>query len=913
MKINKLNWKILAAAVIAVVILFFSSIIRFLVDLQWYKELGYVGVFFTRLVTQFKVGIPIFLVLTAIAYSYFLYLKREYIKGSNTIYTADQLKVINKKLFITAAAVSAVGSIWISLTYWYDILKFLNSTPFNMSDPLFNKDISFYIFRLPVYKALYSIVFGVLIILTLVTIIFYILTAINGNFSYSDYGNIIRINRGTGRDLGKRLIELAGSQLAFFISVIFLMVGAGVILKNYNLVYSPRGAAFGASYTDINVTMLFNRVFIGLSVLGAVSIFYALKKKKVKMTIWVIGIMLGISVIQGVVEAGVEKLIVSPNALEKEQKYIGYNIKYTKQAYGLSDVEERDFPAEQNLTQKDIESNRTTIENIRVNDFEPALEVYNQLQGIRSYYRFNDMDIDRYNINGDYTQIFIAARELDQEKVDPQSQTWINRHIIYTHGYGITMSPVNTVTSQGQPSLIIKDIPPASSVGIKVDRPEIYFGELTNDYVITNTRTPEMDYPSGDTNKVSFYEGKAGIKLGVLNRLLFMIDRGSFNFILSGDITKDSRILMHRNVTERARKIAPFLFYDKDPYIVINNGKLYWILDAYTTSSAYPYSEPYNGINYIRNSVKVIVDAYDGTTNFYLIDESDPIAMTYSSIFPGLFKKYNEIPEGFVEHFRYPEDIFRVQADVYKKYHMTDPRVFYNTEDLWSIAQEAQTSEQNDTSAEPSYIVMKLPNGLKEEFILTIPYTPVGKVNMVAWMGARMDEENYGKLILYKFPKQKVTYGPYQFKSRAEADPVISKDFSLWGQQGSSIIKGNVLTIPIEKSMLYVMPVYIKSSGTNSIPEMKRVVLGYGDRIVMDETLDKALITMFDLKQAEKPPAQAVPPQAESVAGVRELIIEANNAFEKAKEAQQRGDWAEYGNRLKELEEALKQLGSSIK
>lgn len=915
MKFNKLlNWKVILGIVIVLFIIFFTSIINFFVDIQWYQEMGYLDVYYTRLFTQFKVGIPIFAVLLLLIYLYLIYLKKEYLKFKKIIYTKGQSKGINIKLLLVSAILSILVSAGIASGSWYDILKFMNITSFNLADPLFNQDVSFYIFSLPIYKLIYNFVFVVLVLFTIFTALFYLFMAATGEQfgEDSDMGyNVLRMDRGRRSALWKDIVEFAGRQMSFPICAIFIMIGIGFLFKNYDLVYSPRGVAFGASYTDVNVTLLFNKILLVLSLLAAISVFYALFKRKVKMTFWVIGFMIGASIIQGVVELGVQKLVVQPNEIEKERPYLEYNIKYTRSAYGLDKVEEKDFPAEQSLTPKDIENNKATISNIRINDFGPTLDVYNQMQGIRYYYRFTDVDIDRYYIDGKYTQVFLAARELDQTKLD-QSLTWQNKHMVFTHGYGVTMSPVNSVTPQGQPNLIIKDIPPVSSVDLKVEMPQIYFGEITDDYIITNTKgVKEMDYPSGDANKQTVYGGKAGIKLGGLNKLLFTINRGSFNFLLSQDLDSNSKILINRNITDRVQKIAPFLQYDKDPYIIINNGKLYWIMDAYTTSSAYPYSEPLNGINYVRNSVKVIIDAYDGTTNFYLIDENDPLALTYSKIFPGLFKKYSEIPAGFVEHFRYPEDIFNVQLEVYKKYHMADPRVFYNKEDLWSVAGEGQAVGQTTSRMSPSYVTMKLPDGSDEEFILISPYTPSGKDNMDAWLAARMDNENYGKLIVYRFPKQKVTYGPSQFKARINQDTTISKERSLWNQQGSAIIDGGVIIIPVEKSLLYVMPIYIKSSGQNSIPEMKRVVLGYGDKIVMEETLDKALTSMFDLQQPDivKPPVTDTKPPVEGVPSTtQELIKKASDEFNSAIDAQQKGDWAEYGKHLSELENVLKQL-----
>lgn len=918
--------KTVLIAAVLLIIIFFSSIVSFLVNIQWYKEVNYLGVYMTRVFMKFELGVPIFIVMFLIIYLYMLFLKREYAGCTNTIYSQSQSKRLHKMILLISLLLSLMISAAISAAHWNDILQFIYGTSFHSADPLFHKDISFYIFRLPMYETIYNLVFTLLIIFTFATVLLYVITAARSHHSNSGSGfggSIFGMGRRINIIPFREIIEYGGRRIAYFGSAIFIMISIGFIFNNYDLVYSSRGVAFGASYTDIHVNLLFNEIMVVISIIAAISIFYALYKKKLKLFAWVIGAMVLTFIAQGITEFAVEKFIVSPNAIEKEKTYIGYNIQYTRAAYGLDKVEEKDFPAEQNLTQADLQNNKTTIDNIRVNDFEPALEVYNQLQGIKQYYKFNDVDIDRYKINGKYTQVFVAARELDQSKLDGSSKTWQNEHLYYTHGYGVAMSPVNTVTDEGQPDLIIKDIPPVSSVDVKVDKPQIYFGEMTDDYIITNTNIKELDYPSsGSDNKETVYDGKAGIALNGLNRLLFMLDKGSMNFILSQDIKSDSKLIMNRNIKDRVEKIAPFLVYDNDPYIVINGGKLYWIIDAYTVSSSYPYSEQYNGINYIRNSVKVIIDAYDGTTNFYLMDTSDPIAETYSKIYPELFKSKSEIPAGFTEHFRYPEDIFNVQSQVYEKYHMTNPKVFYNKEDMWSLVGAGQSDTNKDSQVEPAYLVMKLPDGTDEEFILMSSYTPPQKDNMTAWLAARMDGDNYGKLIVYKFPKDKLTYGPSQFRAMVNQDTTISKELSLWNQEGSSASMGNVITIPIEKSLLYVLPVYIKSTGTNSIPEMKRVVLGYGDKIVMEDTLENALSTMFQLKQPDNSQTQQNQGTGNSTGGtgtgkvtsnVQDLIKKANDAFLKAKEAQQNGDWAQYGTYLKELEGYLNQLNSEAK
>lgn len=921
MKIRRfINLKTLLAAVAILAVIFFSSIINFIVNIQWFREVNYLGTYLTRVFARLWTGIPIFIAVFIILYSYMAFLRREYAGFSTEIYAKDRLRRINAILLSGAFIISILVSYPISSNHWQDILMFIYGVPFSIRDPLFNMDVGFYMFKLPLLKTIYNMLLNTIIVLTVATSLFYLFIVIKTKAD--GYRSFYGVNRARPRYI-RDIIDIGGKRLSLFGGAIFVMSAIGFVFKNFDLVYSSRGVAFGASYTDMHVSFIFNWIMVCISLLAASSVALALYRRKFKMFVLTLAGMLLAVVIQGGCEYVVQRFVVSPNIAEKEKAYISYNIKFTRSAFGLDKIEEQDFPANDDLTKQDVENNEATIGNIRINDFEPALEVYNQMQGIKQYYRFNDIDIDRYNIDGKYVQTFMSARELDQRKL--QNVTWQNKHMYYTHGYGTVMSPVNTVTAEGQPSLIIKDIPVVSSAGIKIDRPEIYFGELTDDYIITNTGIKELNYPSGSNNEETTYGGKAGIGLGGMNRVLFAINRGSMNLLLSQDITSRSRIIMNRNIKTRVEAIAPFLKYDGDPYIAAVGGRLYWIMDAYTTSSLYPYSEPYEGINYIRNSIKVIIDAYDGTVNFYLIDGHDPVAETYSRMFPGLFKSANELPDGFAEHLRYPEGIFDLQLQVYKKYHVTNPKIFYNREDEWIIAGEDPSSQDGGSTiegtrnkgraVEPSYVVMKLPGGVREEFTLISYYTPPGRDNMASWLGARMDGGDYGKLIVYKFPKDKVTYGPSQFKSRVNQDTTISKEISLWDQQGSNVEIGSVIMVPIEKSLLYVTPVYIRSTGTNSIPEMKRVVLGYGDRIVMEDTLDKALADMFNLKgsdNADKSQQQINTPGGAS-SGMQQLIEKANDAFKKAKEAQQSGNWAEYGTRLKELESILKQLDAAAK
>ena len=522
----------------------------------------------------------------------------------------------------------------------------------------------------------------------------------------------------------------------------------------------------------------------------------------------------------------------------------------------------------------------------------------------------------RYNINGEYTQVFLSARELNQEQLSEQAKNWINLTLKYTHGYGVTLSPVNTISSNGQPRLLIKDIPPKTDTDLIIERPEVYFGEITNNYIIINTDEEEFDYPQGSDNASTKYSGNAGIELSGLNKLLFAIKEGDLKLLISTNINSDSRIILNRNIKERVRKIAPFIQYDSDPYLIINqeDGKLYWIMDGYTVSSRYPYSQPYgdNGVNYIRNSVKVVIDAYNGDVDYYTLDDNDPIISTYSKIFTDLFKSIDDMPEGIRVHTRYPHQLFDIQSEIYKAYHMNNPEVFFSREDYWAIAKEKYMEEVQQV--ESNYVMFKLPEEEKAEFLLTIPYTPNNKNNMTALFVARSDGENYGELVLYKFPKDKNVPGPMQVESKIDQDSAISPQLSLWDQKGSIVLRGNVLVIPVEESLLYVEPVYLMASNENSLPEVKRVIVSYKDRIVMEDNLDKALVRIFgedvvDIVDEEVPDDR----DTDVLEGdIQEIATRANELFNLSKEASQNGDWAKYGEYIEQLEKVLGQLNNLL-
>jgi len=533
-----------------------------------------------------------------------------------------------------------------------------------------------------------------------------------------------------------------------------------------------------------------------------------------------------------------QNFVVNPNELIKETPFIEHTISGSLLAYGLNNTESKKLTGAESLNAESIKANSLTIENIRLWDQEPLLDTLGQLQEIRTYYQFNSVDHDRYTIDGKYRQTLLSPRELKSENLP--NRTWINEHLTFTHGYGVSLSPVNQITPQGLPVLLIKDIPPRSSVDLKVGQPEIYFGELSNDHVFVNTGTKEFDYPEGEKNVYKNYEGSGGFPVdSFINKALLAARFKTLKILFSQDINNESRVLMYRNITERVLKVAPFLRLDSDPYLVVTEGKMKWLYDAYTVSDHFPYSQtiPRFG-NYVRNSVKVVIDAYDGSMDFFISDPNDPIIQTWKNVFPELFKELNEMSEDLRKHIRYPSDLFTIQAFIYATYHMKAPQVFYNKEDLWEIP------EIDNKMMEPYYTIMKLPGNKAEEYILMLPFTPSGKSNLSAWMVAQSDGENYGKLIAYTFPKQKLIYGPNQIVARINQDAEVSRQISLWDQRGSKVIQGTMLVIPIEESLIYVRPLYLKADA-GKIPELKRVIVGYEDTIAMERTLEEALAKIF--------------------------------------------------------------------
>lgn len=951
---------------VVVIIALFLCLIGFITDFLWFKELDYVSVFFTKLLTQLKIGVPTFIIVTFLAYVYLKFLKRGYFKKvvSNEVTDHRRLNLISWGL---AGLYGAITTFFAVKKLWFLLLQFINSTGFDKTDPLYNMDISFYVFKLNFIEEANQLLIVLLIAFALLTVIYYsVLLSVrtpqifdrvddakddadddedasgsgyDGQTAGGQFGGFDNINDMFGKfaksfqNGGKSpfqraakpkkqldhsnlrlLISIAEKQLIIVGVLFFLMVGMNFFLKQYDLLFGSTGAVYGAGFTDVKVTLWVYRIIMGLSVLAAVGFAIGITKKKFKPAVIAPVAML----IVGAVGVGgalvVQNLVVTPDEINKESKYLERNIEYTQSAYGLNDVDMKGFEANQNLTSKDIANNADTISNIRINDYAPAKTFYNQTQSIRQYYTFNDVDVDRYMINGEYTQTFLSAREIDEEKI---SDTWLNKHLKYTHGYGVTLSRVDKITASGQPDMLIDSIPPVSRVDeVDIKQPEIYFGELTSNYALVNTSEDEFDYPDGNSNKYARYKGTAGIKLNPINRLMFAIREHSLKTLVSGNIKSDSRILINRKITDRVQEIMPYLSYDKDPYMVTENGKLYWIIDAYTHTNNYPYSESYNDetkTNYIRNSVKVVIDAYNGTTDYYIVDDTDPIAQTFKKIYPDLFKDGDKMPQEIRAHIRYPSMLLDIQASVYQRYHMNDVKVFYQNEDLWQISSEIYGTKEQEMT--PNYYIMKLPGENGAEFVNSIPFTPKDKKNLTGLLVARNDGDNYGKLVLYQMPKSKIVYGPMQVEAQIDQNTEISKEFSLWSSAGSSYSRGNMFVVPIEDSLLYIEPVYLEATNS-SIPEVKRVIVAYGDQIAYEATLADALNSLFGEGSAhESPGSEEASGDTDTSAGgsdaslsQTEIVSRAQEAFDNAQKAQKDGDWAKYGEYLKELEKYLNML-----
>ncbi len=890
-------WLLLTLVVLALV----GQTVPLYTDWLWFQEVGYAPVFLTILKLRgwlvLGVGLGTFL---------FLYLNLAFAARTarpDVLWELEDqlglpgrvvLEPLIRRILRPVLALIAFFSGVSASTGWETVLQYANATPFGTVDPLFRRDLSFYVFTLPFWRLLYGWAFLLLLATLVLSLALYVLQR-----------SLVLTAR------GPRLAAGARTHLLLLGAGLLAMRAWGFWLDRFELLYSPRGIVFGASYTDVYASLPALQILTVLALLSAGACLFQIWRSGWRILatalvglglVWVGGL--------GVYPAFVQRLKVTPNELAAERPFIIHNIRMTRQAYGLDRVEEKDFPAEENLNPAALDRNHVTIKNIRLWDHRPLLTTFAQLQEIRTYYRFVDVDNDRYLVDGEYRQIMLSPRELSYRHLP--SRIWINEHLTYTHGYGVIVGPVNRISPEGLPEFFVKDIPPVSAGFLKVTRPEIYYGEISNDYVFVRTRSQELDYPAGDQNVYTRYAGRGGVRVAsFLTKLAFAIRFGEIKIVLSDDITAESRIMIYREAAQRVRQIAPFLRFDRDPYMIItDDGRLVWVIDGYTVTDRYPYSQPVRDLgNYIRNSVKATVDAYHGTVTLYLADPSDPIIQTYARAFPGLLKPLSQMPADLQRHILYPEDLFSVQAKLYATYHMEDPQVFYNKEDLWTIPR--RTVEGREREMEPYYTIMRLPGEKKEEFILLTLFNPSRRDNMIGWLAARSDPPNYGRLIVYNFPKAKLVYGPRQIDARIDQDPVFSQQLSLWNQRGSVTLRGSLLAIPIDQSLIYVQPLYLAASEQGALPELRRVFVAYGNQIAMEPTLEQSLQRIFGGRARGDEPALRPATGAgitPADAALRGFVQRAWEAWSRAQDALRRGDWAAYGEEQRRLEQTLKEL-----
>ncbi|MEM9544044.1 MAG: UPF0182 family protein [Cyanobacteria bacterium P01_E01_bin.42] len=886
---------------IALIVL--APTLRLLTELWWFEAVGYSGVFWTLLVGRSLSWLAVFLIFVlflGLNYRLALYLTRERnfrALPASTYYEIPPDAVGQLVNFLATAAIVflAIVAAAASTDSWETVLKFWQATDFQISDPIYQRDISFYIFQFPFYLSLRS---GLLALFT-------------GGLALAIPVYLLKGNIDRRRGWANLLSHRVKAHLLSLLAAIAVLVGFSYWLQRYQLLYSTDGVVFGTGYTDVHTRQIALILMGFLALTLAVIFLISIRQKHLTLPVFSVGIYIIIAFIfQGLIPILEQQLVVSPNELTKETPYIEHNIAYTRQAYGLDRAQTQLYAVQSNLNLQTLENNSATIDNIRLWDDRPLLSTYRELQEIRPYYHFQDVDIDRYTLDRTYRQVMLSVRELAYDQVPQRGQTWINQHLKYTHGYGLVMSPVNQVSSEGLPQLLIKDIPPVVETDLEINQPRIYYGENTDRYIFTGMDTDEFDYPLGKENAAYRYSGKGGVSIpGFFQRLVYAVHFGDLKILISGYFTPESRILYHREIGDRVQRIVPFLQLDNDPYPVVVDGRLQWIIDAYTTSDLYPYSEPYIApgipkLNYIRNSVKIVVDAYDGTIQCFAIDEDDPILTTYRRIFPDLFQPASAVPEAIQKHFRYPIDFFKVQAQKYLVYHTTAPEVFYNREDMWALP--LQIYEGQEETMNPYYTIMRLPQLEKEEFVLILPFTPIEKSNMVAWMAARSDGENYGKTLVYEFSKQQLIFGPLQQEARIDQNPAISEQLTLWSQKGSKVIRGDMLIIPIEDSLLYIEPIYLRAE-TGQLPELKRTIAIYDRKSVMEADLDSALRALFD---ASSPILTSPITDNEETTEAPSLVRSALQTYQQAQAALKAGNWAEYGRLNQELEQILLRLNS---
>jgi len=873
-------------------VVFVSALINVYTDWLLFDELQYKSIFIKVLTTKLFLGLIygllslVFIMINIIIANRSNFAPIEFVLNGQTKVSLN-IPSLGKWIKPLTTILGIVVSIYIGFwgsSLWNEFLLFQNRIIGGFNDPVFGKNIGYYLFSIPWLESIKNFT-GLILFLTAVIV----------SLNYFLRGGISLHEKNISIDKRVKI------HLGFLAGLFIINIAFGFFLDQFQLLFSHHGIIFGAGYTDIHARLYVLRILFALTILSGILFIVGTFKGYWKVMFAPLGLTALIYVIGFLIYPSLlQNLKVTPNELDLEKPFIEHHIKFTRFGYDLEGIKVSPFNVSYNLTAQDIKRNNATIKNIRLWDDTPILRTYSQLQQIRTYYSFKDVDNDRYTLNGEYMQVIMSPRELSYD--DLPSRSWINEKIVFTHGFGISMGPVSRISREGLPEFIIKDIPPVSSSDLTITRPEIYFGELSSDYVVVKTKAPEFNYPTSEGNVYTSYEGKGGVELSsAFKKAVFAARFTSEKILLSSDITSKSRILYYRNIMERTRKIAPFLIYDPDPYIVVsNNGGLFWIIDAYTVSNKVPYSNPLNKkINYIRNSVKVVVDAYNGTVNFYVSDPDDVIIKVYSNIFPKLFLPMSEMEDDLRKHIRYPKGFLQIQATMFSTYHMTNPKVFYNKEDLWEIP------SYGKEAIEPYYTIMKLPEEKKEEYILLLPYTPSKRDNLAAWLAGRCDEPNYGNLIVYTFPRDRLIFGPRQIDARIDQDSYISQQLTLWGQRGSQVIRGSLLIIPIESSLLYVQPLYLAAEDKGGLPELRRVILAFENNVVMEDNLELGLQRLFAGKIALPSGGKD---SITDKSSPNTLAKEAMQTYERLNELLRRGDWAGYGEELKKLGQILKKM-----
>ena len=881
---------------LAVLIFIFASPIVWLItELQWYDALGFRSIFTTRLTLQAWLFFGSLLLA-------FIYLAVNMVIALR-LRSGSSLRAVGIRRSSIRSAAGVFGLLGAGLialvlsggagTQWSTLALFQHATPTGVTDPVLGQDVSFYLLTLPFLHAVANWALG---------LDFMAVLLIGALYAW----------RGDTFDLN--LNPRAVAHLSVLLGAFAVTLAAWTWLGRYDLMYAHNSSiVWGAAYTDVNARLPLYSFQAGAGIVLAGALVVNAWLRRPWLPFAAVGVWVAMLVIGQIYPGIVQSFFVTPSAQSYELPYIEREIAGTRAAYGLSGVTVSNFSGDQPLTLKDVQNDQVTVDNLRLWDYTQLQAVYEQLQTIRTYYSFNDIDIDRYTIGGQYRQIEISARELDTSRLPQAAQNWVNQHLQYTHGYGLSASPVNAIAAEGLPDYVVQDIPPTGP--LTITDPAIYFGELTANPVLAPSNTKELDYPQGSQDVFTTYKGTHGVLMGGANRALWSLKLGDFNLLVSPQITDQTQMLYRRNIVDRVNELAPFLTFDRDPYVVVVDGKVYWILDGYTTGSTYPYSQSatfqgVNDINYIRNSVKVVIDAYEGTVDFYILDPKDPLIKAYVATFPSLFKPIDAMPAGLRAHLRVPVDLFNVQIGIYATYHITDPKVFFAREDVWDIPT-AQTSPGSASlPVQPYYVLFRLPGEQNPEFLLIMPFTPRGKNNMVSWMAARSDGAHYGEYVSYVLPKDKVILGPQQVANLINQEPAISRDFTLFHGTGSQVQQGNLLVVPIGNSFLYFEPIYLKATSASGLPELKKVILADQSKVVYTDTLQQAIDLLVGTATA--PPPTTTPPPTTltpaQVAQIADLVTQANQHYAAAYAALKAGDLTTFANEMATVGKLLQQL-----